>query len=156
VVAALDQPSSSRTQELCPVLIRQHHERYDGGGYPDGFAGEQISLAARIVAVADVWDALTYDRAHRPTGPPAHRPAWPPDRALRHMERGRGTHFDPGCLDAFLALMAERGHRRAHEQGDAAVADVAAEACHDRPDAADLAPTSPALRHDRLAGGSLW
>ena len=118
------------------AVIRQHHERYDGGGYPDGLAGEQISLAARIVAVADVWDALTSDRAYRP--------AWPPDRALRHMERGRGTHFDPGCLDAFLALMAERGHRPAHEQGDAAVADAAAEACHDQPDAAELAPSPPA------------
>ncbi|MDF2740736.1 MAG: Metal-dependent phosphohydrolase, subdomain, partial [Actinomycetia bacterium] len=61
-------------------MIRQHHERYDGGGYPDGLAGEEISLAARIVAVADVWDALTSDRAYRP--------AWPPDRALRHLEAG--------------------------------------------------------------------
>ena len=58
-------------------VIRQHHERFDGHGYPDGLAGEQISLAARIVAVVDVWDALTSDRAHRP--------AWPPDRALRHL-----------------------------------------------------------------------
>jgi HD-GYP domain-containing protein (c-di-GMP phosphodiesterase class II) len=118
------------------AVIRQHHERYDGGGYPDGLAGEQISLAARIVAVADVWDALTSDRAYRP--------AWPPDRALRHMERGRGTHFDPACLDAFLALMAERGHRPAHEQGDATVADAAAEACHDQPETAELTPTPPA------------
>ncbi len=69
-------------------VIRQHHERYDGGGYPDGLAGDEISLAARIVAVADVWDALTSDRAYRP--------AWPPDRALRHLDAGRGTHFDPG------------------------------------------------------------
>jgi hypothetical protein len=53
-------------------VIQQHHERYDGSGYPDGLAGEQISLPARIVAVADVWDALTSDRAYRP--------AWPPDR----------------------------------------------------------------------------
>jgi HD-GYP domain-containing protein (c-di-GMP phosphodiesterase class II) len=51
-------------------VIRQHHERYDGGGYPDGLAGDEISLAARIVAVADVWDALT------PTAPYAtSRPA---------------------------------------------------------------------------------
>ena len=84
-------------------MIRQHHQRHDGRGYPDGLAGEETSLAARIVAVADVWDALTSDRAYRP--------AWPPDRALRHLDAGRGTHFDPRCLDAFLALMAERGHR---------------------------------------------
>jgi HD-GYP domain-containing protein (c-di-GMP phosphodiesterase class II) len=84
-------------------VIRQHHERYGGGGYPDGLAGDEISLAARIVAVADVWDALTSDRAYRA--------AWPPDRALRQMEADCGTHFDPRCLDAFLAVIAEQGPR---------------------------------------------
>jgi HD-GYP domain-containing protein (c-di-GMP phosphodiesterase class II) len=118
------------------AVIRQHHERYDGGGYPDGLAGEQISLAARIVAVADVWDALTSDRAYRA--------AWPPDRALAHLEAGRGTHFDPDCLDAFLAVMAERGHRPGNRDGDAAVADAAAEACHDQPQAVEVAATPPA------------
>jgi HD-GYP domain-containing protein (c-di-GMP phosphodiesterase class II) len=117
------------------AVIRQHHERYDGQGYPDGLAGEEISLYARIVAVADVWDALTSDRAYRA--------AWPPDRALGHLEAGRGTHFDPRCLDAFLALMAERGHRPGNGDGDAAVADAAAEACHQQPQAADLTPTLP-------------
>ena len=119
-------------------MIRQHHERYDGGGYPDGLAGEEISLAARIVAVADVWDALTSDRAYRP--------AWPPDRALRHLEAGRGSHFDPRCLDAFLALMAERGHRPGNGDSDAAVADAAAEACHDQPQA-EAAATPPVSSH---------
>jgi HD-GYP domain-containing protein (c-di-GMP phosphodiesterase class II) len=118
------------------AVIRPHHERYDGEGYPDGLAGEEISLFARIVAVADVWDALTSDRAYRP--------AWPPDRALGHLEAGRGTHFDPGCLDAFLSVMAERGHRPGNGDGDAAVADAAAEACHDQPQAAELASTPPA------------
>ena len=116
------------------AVIRQHHERFDGSGYPDGLAGEQISLAARIVAVADVWDALTSDRAYRA--------AWPPDRALRHLEAGRGSHFDPHCLDAFLSLMAERGHRPGHQTGDRAVAAAAAEACHDQPHA-PLAATPP-------------
>ena len=117
-------------------VIRQHHERYDGFGYPDGLAGEQISLAARIVAVADVWDALTSDRAYRP--------AWPADRALAHLEAGRGAHFDPRCLDAFLALMAEHGHHRPHDRGDPAVADAAAEACHDQPHPAHSAPSPSA------------
>jgi HD-GYP domain-containing protein (c-di-GMP phosphodiesterase class II) len=115
-----------RAPSLRPALevIRQHHERFDGHGYPDGLAGEQISLAARIVAVVDVWDALTSDRAYRP--------AWPPDRALRHLVAGRGTHFDPHCLDAFLALMAEGGHRPGPGESDpAAASDVAAQACHD-------------------------
>jgi len=117
------------------TVIRQHHERYDGGGYPDGLAGEEISLFARIVAVADVWDALTSDRAYRA--------AWPPDRALRHLEAGRGTHFDPRCLDAFLALMAARGHRPGNGDGDPAVADAAAEACHQQPQTAEFAATPP-------------
>jgi putative two-component system response regulator len=99
--------------------MRQHHERYDGRGYPDGLAGEEISLAARIVAVADVWDAFTSDRAYRP--------AWPPDRTLRHLEDERGAHFDPRCLDAFLALMAERGHRPAGRADEVAPADAS---CH--------------------------
>jgi HD-GYP domain-containing protein (c-di-GMP phosphodiesterase class II) len=115
-------------------VIRQHHEHFDGHGYPDGLAGEEISLAARIVAVVDVWDALTSDRAYRA--------AWPPDRALRHLDAGRGTHFDPHCLDAFLALMAERGHHPGHGTGDPAVADAAAQACHDEPQAA-LVATPP-------------
>ena len=119
-------------------MIRQHHERYDGGGYPDGLAGDEISLAARIVAVADVWDALTSDRAYRP--------AWPPDRALRHLDAdralchldaGRGTHFDPKRLDAFLALMAERGHRPAHRPDDAPLSD---ETCHEQPRPAQAGP----------------
>jgi HD-GYP domain-containing protein (c-di-GMP phosphodiesterase class II) len=115
-------------------VIRQHHERFDGTGYPDGLAREQISLAARIVAVVDVWDALTSDRAYRP--------AWPADRALRHLEAGRGTHFDPRCLDAFLALMAERGHRPGPQPGDPAESTAAAEACHDQPQPV-LAATPP-------------
>jgi HD-GYP domain-containing protein (c-di-GMP phosphodiesterase class II) len=120
------------------AVIRQHHERFDGNGYPDGLAGEQISLAARIVAVVDVWDALTSDRAYRP--------AWPPDRALGHLEAGRDSHFDPVCLDAFLALMAERGYRPGHVAGDPAVASAAAESCHDDPQAALVTtpPRSPA------------
>jgi HD-GYP domain-containing protein (c-di-GMP phosphodiesterase class II) len=116
------------------AVIRQHHERFDGTGYPDGLAGERISQAARIVAVVDVWDALTSDRAYRP--------AWPPDRALRHLQAGRGTHFDPRCLDAFLALMAERGHHPGPGPGDPAESSAAAEACHDQPLPA-LAATPP-------------
>jgi HD-GYP domain-containing protein (c-di-GMP phosphodiesterase class II) len=111
------------------TVIRQHHERYDGRGYPDGLAGEEISLAARIVAVADVWDALTSDRAYRP--------AWPPDRALAHLETDRGAHFDPHCLDAFLALMAERGHRPGGHHGDPAPAE---ESCHTTQPPAEAVP----------------
>ena len=58
--------------------------------------------------------------------------AWPPDRALHHLEAGRGTHFDPQCLDAFLAMMAERGHRPAHRPDDVIPAE---DACHEQPQA---------------------
>lgn len=75
-----------------------HHERWDGSGYPRGLCGEAIPLAGRIVAVADVFDALTSDRVYRR--------ALPVDEACRIIENGRGTHFDPKVVDAF-AVCAE-------------------------------------------------
>jgi HD-GYP domain-containing protein (c-di-GMP phosphodiesterase class II) len=86
------------------VVVRHHHERWDGGGYPDRLAGEDIALAARIAAVADVWDALTSDRAYRP--------AWEEDRALTLIMDERGEQFDPGCVDAFLQVLAGRDQTR--------------------------------------------
>lgn len=71
-----------------------HHEKYDGSGYPAGLAGDAIPMAARIVAVADVFDALTSSRPYKP--------AWEIDRALDFMRAQRGMHFDPQVLDAFL------------------------------------------------------
>lgn len=84
-------------------VIRHHHERIDGAGYPDGLASDEIPLNARIVAVADVWDALTSARAYRP--------AFEEDRALEIMAEGRGTQFDPECLDAFFTYVESRGLR---------------------------------------------
>jgi HD domain-containing protein len=81
--------------------IRHHHERWDGSGYPDRLGGDDIPLSGRIVAVADVWDALTSDRAYRP--------AWEPDRAVSHIAAGSGTLFDPACVEAFLDVVAETG-----------------------------------------------
>jgi HD-GYP domain-containing protein (c-di-GMP phosphodiesterase class II) len=78
-------------------VIRWHHERIDGRGYPDGLAGDAIPLAARIVAIADVWDALTSARSYRP--------AWPEEQAITLLRQGRGTQFDAVCLDEFLTLM---------------------------------------------------
>src|SRR5687768_13273140 len=76
---------ANRARSLCESLpaIRHHHERWDGSGYPDRLAGVEIPLAGRIVAVADVWDAITSDRAYRP--------AWPFDRAISHIAAGGGT-----------------------------------------------------------------
>jgi HD-GYP domain-containing protein (c-di-GMP phosphodiesterase class II) len=76
-----------------------HHERWNGAGYPRGLAGEEIPRAARIFAVADVWDALTSDRPYRP--------AWSDSQALAHIEEGAGVHFDPRVVEVFLSMAAE-------------------------------------------------
>ncbi len=76
-----------------------HHEKWDGTGYPLGLAGEEIPLAGRITAVADVFDALSSRRPYKPN--------WPLERCFAVMEEGRGTHFDPAVLDAFIACREE-------------------------------------------------
>ena len=83
------------------AAIRHHHERWDGSGYPDALTGAEIPLAGRIVAVADVWDALTSDRAYRP--------AWELDRAVSHVVAAGGILFDPLCVEAFLDVMKDTG-----------------------------------------------
>ena len=82
--------------EAVAVIIRAHHERWDGNGYPEGLAGEQIPLGARIFAVADSFDAMTSDRPYR-RGRPL-------DEALAEIERCAGTQFDPQVATAFLAV----------------------------------------------------
>lgn len=72
-----------------------HHEKFDGSGYPRGLAGEAIPIFGRIVAVADVFDALTSVRPYKK--------AWSLEDASRLLEEGRGTHFDPACVEAFFA-----------------------------------------------------
>jgi putative two-component system response regulator len=86
--------STSPLLQMACQIAGAHHERWDGSGYPRGLAGHAIPLAARIVAVADVLDALTSVRPYKP--------AWPLDAARAHIERGRGSHFDPRCVDALL------------------------------------------------------
>jgi len=77
-------------------VIRSHHERWDGGGYPDGVAGEQIPLSARIFAVADALDALTTQRPYR--NPSSF------SEARTIIEREAGAHFDPDVIDAFRSI----------------------------------------------------
>jgi HD-GYP domain-containing protein (c-di-GMP phosphodiesterase class II) len=109
-------------REALPIILH-HHERFDGGGYPAGLVGREIPLEARVVAIADVWDALTSDRAYRA--------GWEPERALAHIVAGSGTHFDPPIVDAFVALAAEWGVRLPDEPGRAEEAWIAAQTCHE-------------------------
>jgi putative two-component system response regulator len=82
--------------QTAALIARHHHERWDGSGYPDGVSGEGIPLAARIVAVADVFDALVHDRPYRK--------AWSEEAAIELILGGSGTHFDPRVVDAFGSL----------------------------------------------------
>jgi HD-GYP domain-containing protein (c-di-GMP phosphodiesterase class II) len=74
-----------------------HHEKWDGAGYPQGLKGEQIPLAARIFAVADVWDALTSNRPYRP--------AWSREEAQNHIREQSGKHFDPKVVEQFFKMI---------------------------------------------------
>ena len=77
-----------------------HHEKWDGAGYPRGLRGEEIPLAARIFAVADVFDALTSDRPYRP--------AWTKRKALAYIRQQAGRHFDPNVAETFLKMIAKK------------------------------------------------
>ncbi len=85
--------SPSRYLQMGAVIALGHHEKFDGSGYPQGLAGEDIPLPARIVAVADVFDALT---SHRP-----YKRAWSFQDALKFVQTESGRHFDPACVRAF-------------------------------------------------------
>ncbi len=80
-------------------MAAYHHERWDGKGYPDGLHGEVIPLSARIMAVADVFDALTSPRVYKP--------AFPVDKALSIITEGSGTQFDPKCVEVFMENLSE-------------------------------------------------
>lgn len=88
--------SASPLTRMAEVIALAHHERWDGAGYPQRLAGEAIPLVARIVAVADVVDALAHDRPYRA--------AWPRERVVAHVRDGSGSHFDPDVVAAFLEL----------------------------------------------------
>ena len=114
--------SAPSLKEALPVILH-HHERMDGAGYPAGLAGREIPLEARVVAVADVWDALTSDRAYRR--------GWAPAKALAHITAGAGTHFDPAVVRALTRVVIGWGIREGDHAGEAEVAWQAAESCHE-------------------------
>lgn len=82
---------------LAAEVALHHHEKWDGSGYPGGLSGHDIPESARIVAVADVFDALTMVRPYKQ--------AWPVDRVVATLEEGRGKHFDPELVNVFLSIL---------------------------------------------------
>ena len=86
--------SSSKLLQAAAEIARGHHEKFDGSGYPDGIKGEAIPIFSRIVAVADVFDALTSARPYKA--------AWEVEAAVDFLNNGSGSHFDPACVMAFL------------------------------------------------------
>ena len=75
-------------------MAAYHHERWDGSGYPEKLSGEDIPLSARIMAVADVFDALTSTRIYKP--------AFSLEKSIEIIKEGNGTQFDPKCVEVFL------------------------------------------------------
>jgi putative nucleotidyltransferase with HDIG domain len=87
-------------------VVRSHHERFDGKGYPDGVAGAEIPLCARIIAVADAYSAMTSDRPYRR--------ALSDSQAMAHIASGAGLQFDPAVARAFLAILEGESQRYRH------------------------------------------
>lgn len=88
--------SSSRLLNLARDIAFSHHERWDGGGYPSGTSGRDIPLSGRVVALADVFDALTHERPYKQ--------AWEIDRAVAEIAAQAGRQFDPALVNAFLSM----------------------------------------------------
>ncbi len=91
--------SGSKLLELAREIALTHHEKYDGTGYPKGLKGDEIPLAGRIVAITDVFDALTSNRPYKT--------AWAIDQALNLLTAEKGQHFDPNLVELFLQAMPE-------------------------------------------------
>lgn len=100
--------SAHALMRLASQVAHHHHERFDGTGYPCGLAGNDIPLAARIVAVADAFDAMTEARCYRP--------GMSDDDALSIVSAGSGTHYDPDVTNVFLANIAQVLHSRKSAQ----------------------------------------
>jgi two-component system response regulator RpfG len=116
--------SPAPAMQLGATIAMSHHECFDGQGYPRGLQGDRIPLAARIVTVVDIFDALMSKRPYKP--------AWPLPQVLAHLQRLSGRTLDPECLRAFLSVL--DGAMAIHEQ------------LHDNPDGVD-----PRLNCDRMA-----
>ena len=91
--------SASKYVRMGALIALGHHEKYDGSGYPNGLVGDHIPLCARIVAIADVYDALTSVRPYKK--------AWSSAQALEYVESQAGKHFDPRLAEAFTGMKKE-------------------------------------------------
>jgi putative two-component system response regulator len=104
--------SSAELAGVATAIIGGHHEKWNGTGYPNGLSQDAIPIEARIVAVADVFDALCSDRPYKP--------AWPLDEAYKEIIACSGSHFDPACVAAFRrkwpAIKALFGHEESRQQ----------------------------------------
>ena len=116
------------------VIVRASHERWDGKGYPDGTAGEDVPLAARIVSVADTFSAITTTRSYR-------RAQWP-EAAVEELRRCAGTQFDPKVVDAVIAVLARPGPDNPDE--------FLALAAHGGSDGSRSAPEADGLRSHQV------
>jgi HD-GYP domain-containing protein (c-di-GMP phosphodiesterase class II) len=85
-------------------VVRHHHERFDGRGYPDGLEGADIPLLARITLVADAFDSMVSNRSYRP--------GLSVEEALRELLRNSGTQFDPAVVEAFIRVLHEPADRQ--------------------------------------------
>ena len=113
IEAVLRRTPGARFLEMARDIARSHHERWDGTGYPDGLAGDKIPLAARIMAIADVYDALTSKRIYKP--------AMKHTEAMEMMRQNAGTHFDPaliGCLERIAEPMRALREEMTSDSGD--------------------------------------
>lgn len=92
------------TQPLTLALVRSHHERWDGTGYPDGLRGGEIPRPVRLFSVLDAWDAMTHTRPYRCR-------VLNPEEAVRELRREAGSQFEPQAVNAFLAWLDDRRRR---------------------------------------------
>ena len=103
--------SPSPLLQLAHVLAIEHHEKWDGTGYPNGLKGEEISIEGRIVAIADVFDALTSKRPYKEP--------WSIEQTIEHMQHQAGKHFDPHLVELFIGQIdAVLAIKKAHQERD--------------------------------------
>ena len=120
LIAIRDKFDGDELIDMSVKVALCHHERWDGKGYPLGIEGERIPLSARIVAVADVYDALTVKRVYKDAMPHSH--------AATIIVEGRGSQFDPDVVEAFLAVQDRmREIAEAHQREAASVSAKPAE-----------------------------